>query len=293
MTKELLALPLLAAQTELGECPVWDPSRNAFFFMDIIKKQLHRIDWRTKELTSLDTPGLGGGLVLASDGSLIACLDTGVHKLDPDTGKFEFVVQPEHEKDHRLNEAKADPAGRLWVGSISTLGRFPDSSLYRVALDGSVETLLTGISVPNTMAWLPDGKTMLFADSPTKEIWQYDFDAVTASISNRRVFVDCSDYVGMPDGAAVDSEGGVWVAEFGGGKVRRYDRSGNVTHVVQLPATQVTSCAFVGEHLDELVIITTKRLLDGEQRRRQSQAGDLFIVRPDVPGLPPHLAAPL
>lgn len=281
---------LVAAQTELGECPVWDDARACFFCMDITEKKVLRLDWRTKALTSVPMPALGGGLVLASDGRLLACLQTGVYWLDPDTGEFTFIVDPEpHKPDHRLNEAKADPQGRLWVGSISTLGRFPTSALYRVNKDTSIDVVISNISVPNTMVWLPSGEEMLFADSPRKVIWRYRYDPDSGALFDQRIFADCSDYEGMPDGAAVDAEGGVWVADFGGGMIRRYDQHGLISDRVELPASQVTSCAFAGAALDELVIITTKRLLSDAQRKTQVHAGDLFVVSPDVPGLPPHV----
>lgn len=280
---------LLAAQTELGECPVWDGTRGCFFFMDIIEKKLHRLDWSTKLLTSLKLPALGGGLVLAKDGRLIACLQNGIHWLDPESGDLELIVDPEQDKpEQRLNEAKADPEGRLWVGSISTLGRFPVGCLYRMNRDRSVTPVLTEIAVPNTLVWLPGGSDVLFSDSAMKVIWRFRYDGVSGSLSDRTVFVDCADYRGIPDGAAVDAEGCIWIAEFGGGVVRRYDGQGNVIARIELPATQVTSCAFAGPSLQDLVIITTKRLLDENQRLAQPHAGDLFVVRPGVPGVEPH-----
>ena len=277
---------LLAAQTELGECPVWDPLRGALFFMDVTEKKLHRLGWEDRRWTRLDLPSLGGGLALAADGSLIAGLQSGIHRLDADSGQATLLAQPEPDKpNNRLNEGKCDPAGRFWVGSMSTIDRSPSGSLYRMERDGAVARVLDGVVIPNALVWLPTGR-MLFADSFAKVIWSFAYEAETGDVHDRQVFRDCSDQPGIPDGAAVDAEGCIWNAQFGGGRVVRYDRSGRIVDEVALPATQVTSCAFAGPDLRYLAIITTKRLLDAEERRRQVHAGDLFVVEPRVPGLP-------
>lgn len=281
---------LLAAQTELGECPVWDSGRNTLFFMDIIGRKLHAHEWASGKDRVLPLPALGGALALAGDGRLIAGLQSGIHMVDPVSGVFELVVDPEPDKpDHRLNEGKCDPQGRFWVGSISTLGRFPTGCLYRLEKDGRVTRVLDEISIPNTLAWQPDGEHMLFADSVRKQVWRFRYDGETGGISDREVFIDVGGYRGIPDGIAVDAEGGLWIAEFGGGAVHHYSADGKLIGSVRLPATQVTSCAFAGPDLDRLVIITTKRLLDEEARKSQPHSGDIFVVEPGVRGLPPHL----
>lgn len=281
---------LLAAQTELGECPVWDPDRNTLFFMDIIRKKLHAYEWSSGIHRVLELPALGGALALARDGRLIAGLQNGIYMIEPESGAVEFVTDPEPNKsDHRLNEGKCDPEGRFWIGSISTLGRFPTGCLYRLEKNGSVSEVLSEVSVPNTMAWLPDSKGMVFADSVTKQVWRFQYDAGTGAISNREVFIDVSDFAGIPDGVAIDSEGGLWIAEFGGAAVHHFSAEGKRIGKVILPATQVTSCVFAGPDLQHLVIITTKRLLDEGGRKAQPHSGDLFVVEPGVRGLQPHL----
>jgi sugar lactone lactonase YvrE len=280
---------LLAAQTELGECPVWDSKRGVFWFMDITEMQLHKVTWSTLKWDRLALPALGGGLVLARDGFLIAALQSGIHRLNPESGTLTFLVNPEPGKpNHRLNEAKCDPQGRLWVGSISTLGRFPTGCLYRMDSPQKVEEMLTEISVPNTLAWLADGEHLVFADSPRRVIWKFRYDPTSGALSDREIFADCRQDLGMPDGVALDAEGHIWVAEFGGGRVKRYDPNGVVVEVAEVPATQVSSCAFAGPDLTELVIVTTKRLLTPEARAEQSHAGDLFVIEPSVPGVAPH-----
>jgi len=277
---------LLEAQTELGECPVWDAARNCLFFMDITERKLHRLNWGAVAASSFVLPAIGGGLVLARDGALIAGLQTGIYRIDPDQGAVSFLVDPEPDRpDNRLNEAKCDPLRRLWIGSMSTKNRTPSGRLYRVDKDLRVTPVLSGIIIPNSLVWLNDER-MLFADSYRRVIWSFRFDVESGDISDRRAFADCSDQPGIPDGIALDSEGCLWCAQFGGGRVVRYSSNGRLIDSISLPATQVTSCAFAGERLQHLVIITTKRLLGERERAEQTHAGDLFIVDTSAPGVP-------
>ena len=84
-----------------------------------------------------------------------------------------------------------------------------------------------------------------------------------------------------PDGLTVDAEGGVWVAFFGGGEVRRYSPEGRLDAVVELPTPQISACTFGGPGLDELWITTSAQKREGDP-----VAGSLFRVEPGVRGRP-------
>jgi sugar lactone lactonase YvrE len=167
---------------------------------------------------------------------------------------------------------------------MSTLGRRPEGSLYRVSPDGEISRLLSGIHVPNALVFLPAGD-VIFTDSHLKVIWRYHLGPRSGELGGRQVFVDDTALASIPDGAVADSEGNVWNAKFGGGRIAVYQGQGRLAEELLLPATQVTSCAFCGPDLDYLAVTTAKRLLDDEQRRAQTEAGNLFIFRPGATGL--------
>ncbi len=97
-------------------------------------------------------------------------------------------------------------------------------------------------------------------------------------MGERRPFVTLGSDDVMPDGMAVDAEGGIWVAVWGGGVIQRYDAGGQLTGVVRVPAANVTSCAFGGPDLSTLYITTAA----GPGR----SAGALFTCDSGVRGLP-------
>ncbi len=276
----------LPLQTELGECPLWDHRTNTLYLVDIIRCRLIGYDWMQQKTTEWPLPALGGGLALASNGRLVVATQRGVFLFDPAAGTYEFLLQPEPDRPfNRLNEGKCDAKGRFWIGSMCTIDRRASGSLYRIDPSGAFTEALTDIIIPNTLTWTPDGGSMIFADSWRKLIWRFSCDGVTGALSNRQVFVDCTNRNGIPDGVAGDREGSCWVAQFGDGRIIRYGADGNVISELELPVTQITSCVFAGPDLDHLVIVSTKRTLNEQQRREQPLAGDLFLAKPGVHGM--------
>ena len=142
------------------------------------------------------------------------------------------------------------------------------------------------VDIPNSTVFSPDDKLMYFADSPAKKIWVFDFDLEEGRVSNRREFVDCTADAGVPDGSAIDQDGCLWNANYGGSRIVRYTPTGKVDRVIPLPVTQPTCCTFGGPGLDTLYITTASQKLTPEQLALQPLAGGLFSVRTHTRGLP-------
>ena len=200
------------------------------------------------------------------------------------TQSAQFIADPEAGKANaRFNDGVIDRQGRFWAGTIAPGAT---SALYRLDPDLSVHTLETGVGVSNGIGWSLDDRTMYYTDSPRRVIYAYDFDAATGAIANRRPFVLLGDdEPGAPDGLAVDSQGFVWSARWDGWKVCRYDPAGKLEREIKMPVQRPTSCAFGGQHLDELYITSAWTGLSDEQRRAQPFAGDVFRLHARRPGL--------
>jgi sugar lactone lactonase YvrE len=182
----------------------------------------------------------------------------------------------------RMNEGGCDPDGRFYCGSMAYDHRPGAGTLYRLAPDGSVTVVLTGVSVSNGLEWSPDGTHAYYNDTPTQRITVFDY-AFESGLTRQRTFVTVPGEAGRPDGLTVDAQGGVWVALNNGGAVRRYSPAGVLDEVIELPARKVTACTFGGPHLDELFITTSRENLEPSQ---DPLAGSLFRARVDVAGLP-------
>jgi sugar lactone lactonase YvrE len=186
--------------------------------------------------------------------------------------------------DNRFNDAKCDPTGRLWAGTMSMRREPASAALYRLEPGGAPVPALNGLVIANGLDWSADGQQMYFIDSPTHRIDVLDVDLATGALANRRPFVEIDAADGLPDGLTVDAEDGIWVALFGGGAVRRYLPDGRLEAVVELPVTNCTCPVFGGEDLDELFITTARHRLTDEQLREQPLAGAVFRARPGVRG---------
>jgi sugar lactone lactonase YvrE len=183
-----------------------------------------------------------------------------------------------------MNDGGCDRQGRFFAGTMAFDQRPGAGALYRLDLDGTVTTVLDGLTVSNGLGWAPDDRTVYLADSGPGLVWEFDYDLGSGAFSRRRVLLDFGDQDGVADGLTVDDEGCVWTAVWGGGQVRRWSPDGDLMAVIDLPVPQVSSCAFAGPARDVLVISTSAEGLDAEQRTARPDAGRLFTARPGVTG---------
>ena len=198
--------------------------------------------------------------------------------VDPESGAGELFAGLGEPPDVRSNESKCDPAGRLLVGTMA-FDYLPIGSLYSVEADGSVKRLLDSLSIANGMAWTEDGGTFYYIDSPLRRVDAFDYDLATGAISGRRPYLTFDDRVAKPDGMSIDAEGGLWIAFWDAGEIRRYGPDRALDVVVHVPATQVTSGVFGGPDLRDLYITTATTELPAEALAEQPHAGGLFHVR--------------
>jgi sugar lactone lactonase YvrE len=270
----------------VGESPVWCGESERLWWIDIRAPALRRLDPSTGAVESFAMPDLCGAVMLTKDRRVLVSLRTGVFVFDPRGSTLAPLVAPEPSSlDNRLNESKCDRQGRLWVSTMRDFGLATTGALYRIDARLACTRMLDAITVPNAIAWSPDDRTMYFADTRDGRLRAYDFDAVSGTLGAMRVLNE-QGIAGRPDGAAVDAEGGVWSARYGGGVVARILPDGRIDRVVALPASQVTSCAFGGAGLRTLFVTTARQKLAPEALAAQPQAGGLFAVDAGVAGLP-------
>jgi sugar lactone lactonase YvrE len=159
-------------------------------------------------------------------------------------------------------------------------------SLYRLDADLSVHKMLGNIGISNGIVWSLDQKTLYYIDSNAHTVRAFDYNNATGAIANERVVITVARDMGLPDGMAIDAEGMLWVAHFGGSAVRRWDpNTGQVLATIGLPAKQITACAFGDANLDTLYITSGANGLDAAALANQPHAGALFSVKPGVRGV--------
>lgn len=277
---------LVTDEAQLGEGPAWFAHDGVLRWVDILEGTLSSVRPDGSERTSRVFPHTVSAVVPRTNGGLAVAGDAGVLLLDVD-GRVEGVhpVEPDVVS-NRLGDVGVDPAGRLWLGTLDREMLLGRGSLYRLDPDGTLTRVLSETGVANGLGWSPDGAHMYFIDSATFRVDVFDYDPVDGSADHRRPWVRIDYADGSPDGLAVDDAGGVWVALFGGGQVRRYAPDGTLDTVLSVPARQVTSCCFGGERLDQLFVTTARVELDERDLLLEPLAGSVFVADPGFCGLP-------
>ena len=281
---------VLDARAELGEGPLWDPIRQRLLFVDIMRGHLHVFDPVEGLDHVIDVGRPVGAVACTMRGDWVVAAAQGFYRIDPDTERVTPLAEAAPGRpDVRMNDGYVDAAGNFWAGTLS-LNRTPErGALYRLDPTGRVVTMLEPVTTSNGIDWSPDGRLMYYVDTGTRRVDVFDVDLPSGQLTNRRTFVDLQGEKGRPDGLIVDSEGGVWVALWRGGSVRRYRPDGRLDRTIDLPVDLVTKCAFGGADLSELYITTAWIDLSAEERQRQMEAGGLFRVTPGVRGQPIRL----
>jgi sugar lactone lactonase YvrE len=270
----------------LGESPVWCSESQRLCWVDIRAPALRRLDPATGALKTFTLPDLCGAVMLSRDHRLVLSMRLGLFTFDPVAGTLAPLLALEPAAlDNRLNESKCDRQGRLWVGTMRDFGLATTGSLYRIDRKLGCTRMLEAVTVPNAICWSPDDRTMYFADTKDGRLRAYEFDAESGTLGAMRV-LNAHGLPGRPDGAIVDAEGAVWNARYEGGVVARILPDGTIDRVVEVPATRVTACALGGPDLRTLYVTTASQKLTPEERAAQPEAGGLFAIDVDVPGLP-------
>ena len=269
----------------LGESVIWHPEEQVVYWVDVRAPALYRLE-TSGAVTTIPLPGLAGAVVPRRAGGIAIALQDGFYTLDTRTGAATRLVDPEPDKpENRINDGRCDRAGRFWAGTMHVTLREPRGSLYRLNADHTVDMMRSGITVPNSICFSPDDRTMYLADTYRDVIFACDYAQDEGTLANERVFVNTASDAGHPDGSCVDEDGCVWNAQVRGGKVVRYTPDGRVDRTIALPVSQPTCCCFGGPGLDTLFITTSRQRIAPELLAREPLAGGLFAVRPGVRGL--------
>ena len=275
----------------LGEGPLWDDEGQALWWVDIRQPAVRCYDWRRQTTKTYPMSEMVGSLALRRDGTLILALKSALVYWNPENGLIDKVAAPESDRpNQRFNDGKCDRRGRFFAGTMNDAARSPDGTLYR--FDGSsCVPVQNGITIPNSLAWSADGRTMYFADSWTREIGAFVYDLDRGEIGARRVFAKI-DAPAIPDGATVDAQGYLWCALYDGWKLARFTPEGRLERTIDLPMQRPTSCQFGGPNLDVLFVTSATQKLSAEELSKQPFAGSLIALDVGVTGLPePRFAA--
>lgn len=276
---------VVASACTLGEAPLWDPGRGVLWWVDIQERALWRFDPRDGAATRQALPVQATALGLCADGRFVMAAREGVGLFDPDQGAFTLRAQPEPDRPHnRTNDGHVGADGAFWFGTMHESGAKETGALYRLASDWTAARLRDGWGIANTMLTDAAGATLFAADSAKGQMIAFEIE--DGRLGPARVLFEAGAEGWTPDGSALDAEGCLWNARWGGWAVARISPNGETLQEIALPVEQPTSCAFGGADLRTLYVTSAREGLDDAALARRPEAGGVFAIDVDVAGAP-------
>jgi sugar lactone lactonase YvrE len=278
---------VIDTQSALGEGAIWNYQTGELIWVNITDKILNFYNPRLKNNKEMFTGQMIGTVVPDESGKMMVALENGFYQLDPETGSKNLISNPEENiPGNRFNDGKCDPAGRFWAGTMSMEGKSQAGAPYRLDTDGSVHKMIENVTTSNGIVWSLNADKMYYIDTPTRKVMAWDYNNETGEISNPKAAVEIPEEMGFPDGMTIDAAGNVWIALWGGAAVGCWNpESGELLQTIDVPAKNVTSCAFGDEDLGTLYITTARQGTSDEELDKFPHAGGVFKIRPGVKGV--------
>ncbi len=269
----------------LGEGPSWHAGRARAFWFDILERKLLEIGLDEPAPRIHDLPFHATVAATVDHDRHLIASDAGLHLRSIDSGALtELCPFWDKRPGTRSNDGAVHPSGALW---ISTMGwRFEPGYgriwWYRA---GELRLIVDDLTIPNAIAFSPDGRTAYFSDTLDHVIYRIAVDPATGlPQGDRQLF--CRVAGGGPDGATVDAAGLLWNARWGGHAVDAYDPDGHLVTTISLPPRQVSCPAFAGPGLDRLIVTSAYEGYSAERRAAEPEAGKTYLIDGPFLGLP-------
>jgi D-xylonolactonase len=241
---------------ELAENPLWDLERNCVYWTDITAGKMYSLDLNSGLHRLIYQGPTVGGFTLQQDGELLLFRVDDMALLEQN-GIVSVLQKVADGGMARFNDVIADPEGRVFAGTIGKTDQ--SGGLYRLERCGTLTKLFSGTGCSNGMGFSLDTRIFYWTCSTTRQIFQFHYERTTGELSDRRLFYAANPGEGIPDGLAVDAEGYIWSARWGGGSIIRHAPDGSVTTSISFPVPNISSLCFAGENLDCIVITSAKQ----------------------------------
>ena len=265
---------------ETGEGPLWHPMEKRLYWADIPAGRIFRYDPATGRHEQCYEGDIVGGFTLQADGCLLLFMERGAVKIWRDGALTTVLEDIFEERATRFNDVIADPAGRVFCGTMSTPDR--PGRLYRLDTSGDYTRVVDNVGVSNGLGFTPDRKQMYYTDSTAGKIYLFDYDEKTGDIANQQVFARVPPQEGIPDGMTVDALGHVWSARWDGSCLVRYTPGGIEERRILFPVKKVSSVTFGGSDYTDMYVTTA----GGDNKPEEGEgAGALFRLNLGIRGV--------
>jgi sugar lactone lactonase YvrE len=278
---------LWRSSCDLGEAPVWHQERRSCFWVDVNGKIVYEYSWHQKTVSKYQLEYSVSLVIPSSNNEIILALQGGIAKFNLLTFTLTWITTLDVDwREFRCNDGGIDAKGRLWVSTMHIAHQTDAGAIYCVGISGEAKKMISDISIPNGIVWSADRNHLYFTDSIKAEIYGYRFDDELDLIADKKLLASIPRALGLPDGMAIDEEGMLWVALWGGYGVGRFNPdTGQMIDFIDIPVPHVTCCCFGGDQLDQLIITTARAEMSAEALLKYPDSGHVFTVKMNVSGL--------
>ena len=231
----------------LAESPFYDYRTKTLSWVDITQGIFYTAENDGKDLKKSYSFGqaIGAAVPTEKEGLYVIAATDGLYVYENNSSRLVKTLSDFYKPYQRSNDAKADPAGRLWFGSIVNDEHPAGGNLF--CLDkGTISCRQADTKIANGMAWSSDCKKFYFSDSLCHAVFVYDYDFDSGNISNCKVLFKVED--GLPDGMCIDADDNLWVAIWAGSRIeKRSGKDGSLLATVDAkgrPCTLLTQKIF-------------------------------------------------
>lgn len=269
----------------IGEGPIWNSFNNKLYQVNGANEILE-IDLISQNVTVRKLDFSVAAIAFTKKGEMLVSCRNGAFILESDNSLRPVYDLNKYEIKYG-NDAKVGPDGRFYIGTQSSkrvgASYKVDGKLYSVDKNGEVKILLDNLLLSNGFDWSMDEKRFYHTDSDTNVIKEYNFDKKSGEISftGRQIFIK-----GV-DGFTVGENDFLYVACWGQGHIAVIDtKDMQLKKYIEVPANIPASCAFAGENMDKLVVVTASLYADA---KIDINAGFTFICDMETKGRKPYL----
>lgn len=271
-----------STRCDLGEGPLWHPLRQQLFWFDINVHRLHTRQGDDTRTWQFDEYVSAAGWV--DDIRLVIASETGLSLFDIDTGAQQPLCKIEADNPAtRSNDCRADPQGGFWFGTMGKNKEFQAGAIWRF-FRGELRQLFADITITNAICFAPSGDLAYFTDTPTGKVWRQALDGDGWPKGDPEQFLNLAPETYRPDGAVVDMQGDLWIAQYGHGAVVRFGADGTEKEIFAVPGKCTTCPAFGGPDLTTLYVTTARQNLADPA----PEDGQTFQLRVDAKGQQEH-----
>jgi sugar lactone lactonase YvrE len=265
-----------ATVCELGEGPLWHPLRQQLYWFDITGHTLYtQTDDETKAVR-FDTFVSAAGWIDANRLMIASARELFIHDLSSGTNTHVCPLEADNAMT-RSNDGRADPQGGFWIGTMGCNAEQDAGAIYRW-YRGELRRLFAPITISNAISFAPDGRTAFFTDSAVAKVMRVTLDADGWPNSEPEVFLDLAPAGREPDGAVIDRDGLMWLAEWGSSRVAAYAPDGSLVRTVPVDAPHTTCPAFGGPDLTTLFCTSAQQGLTASGRAAAPLSGMTFTA---------------